>query len=52
LPGADITFTLRERSFNVFAYAHDGQPLLAPEKCEVREYDVIVSENGEGRNKD
>lgn len=27
---------------NVFVFVHDGQPLLAPEKCEVGEYDVIV----------
>jgi hypothetical protein len=42
LPGADVTFTLWERRINVFVFVHDGQPLLAPEKCEVGEYDVIV----------
>ena len=27
---------------NIFVFVHDGQPLLAAEKCEVGEYDVIV----------
>ena len=42
LPGADMTLTLWNRRINVFVCVHDGQPLLAPEKCEVGEYDVIV----------
>jgi len=42
LPGADMTLTLGNWRVNIFVFVHDGQPLLAPEKCEVGDYDVIV----------
>lgn len=42
LLGADMTLTLWNWRVNVFVFVHDGQPLLAPEQCEVGEYDVIV----------
>jgi len=42
LPGADLAITPWNWRVNVFVFVHDGQPLLAPEKCEVGEYDVIV----------
>ena len=42
LPGADLAILPWNWRLNVFVFVHDGQPLLAPAKYEVGEYDLIV----------